>query len=138
MVAGGGAGARGAGPRATPAAAIYAASLSALLGISALYHRVNWRRPEIRRWMRRLDHTMIFLLIAGTVTPFALLVLARHVGHRAPGRCLGGRAAGTVVELIWVEAPKWVTALVYVAVGWIGALRLPRDRRSTRGSARAS
>src|SRR5213592_1137040 len=55
--------------------AIYAFSLSALLGTSALYHRVNWQRPEIRRWMRRLDHSMIFMLIAGTVTPFALLVM---------------------------------------------------------------
>ena len=54
---------------------IYAVSLSALLGTSALYHRVNWKRPSTRRWMRRLDHSMIFLLIAGTLTPFALLVL---------------------------------------------------------------
>jgi hypothetical protein len=46
--------------RAAAVAAIYAASLSALLGVSALYHRINWRRPEIRRWMRRLDHSMIF------------------------------------------------------------------------------
>ena len=58
------------------AVAIYAVSLSGLLGASALYHRSNWRRPEIRRWMRRLDHSMIFLLIAGTVTPFALLVMS--------------------------------------------------------------
>src|SRR5687768_17442171 len=63
------------GARATAAAAIYAASLSALFGVSALYHRIDWKRPEIRRWMRRLDHTMIFFLIAGTVTPFALLVM---------------------------------------------------------------
>ena len=62
------------------AVAIYAGSLSALLGTSALYHRVNWRRPEIRRWMRRLDHSMIFLLIAGTVTPFALLVIDGALG----------------------------------------------------------
>ena len=44
---------------------IYAVSLSALFGVSALYHRVDWKRPEVRRWMRRLDHTMIFFLIAG-------------------------------------------------------------------------
>src|ERR687891_2607896 len=62
-------------PRATIAAGIYAVSLSALLGVSALYHRVNWVRPAVRRWMRRLDHSMIFLLIAGTTTPFCVLVL---------------------------------------------------------------
>src|SRR5918995_1120727 len=60
--------------KATLAAAIYASSLSALFGVSALYHRVDWR-PSARRWMRRLDHSMIFLLIAGTVTPFALIAL---------------------------------------------------------------
>src|SRR5688572_17199431 len=59
----------------TLAAAIYAFSLAALLGTSALYHRVNWKRPGARRWMRRLDHSMIFVLIAGTLTPFALLVM---------------------------------------------------------------
>src|ERR1700761_9533624 len=59
-------------PKATLAVAIYAVSLSALLGTSALYHRVNWQRPNARTWMRRLDHSMIFFLIAGTHTPFAL------------------------------------------------------------------
>src|ERR1043165_8478126 len=62
-------------PKATLAVAIYAVSLSALFGTSALYHRVNWSRPQMRQWMRRLDHSMIFFLIAGTYTPFALLVL---------------------------------------------------------------
>lgn len=110
---------------ATLAVAIYAASLSALLGTSALYHRVTWRRPAIRRWMRRLDHTMIFFLIAGTVTPFALLVIGGSLGTALLVAAWAGALAGTVVELIWVEAPKWVTAIVYVAVGSIGALGFP-------------
>ena len=112
-------------PKATAAVAIYAASLSALLGVSALYHRIDWRRPEIRRWMRRLDHSMIFLLIAGTVTPFAVLVLHGTLANALLVAVWAGAAAGIVVELVWVEAPKWVTALVYVAVGWIGALGFP-------------
>ena len=112
-------------PRATVAVAIYAASLSALLGVSALYHRINWRGPEIRRWMRRLDHSMIFLLIAGTTTPFAVLVLHGALAKALLIAVWAGAAAGIVVELVWVEAPKWVTALVYVAVGWIGALGFP-------------
>ncbi|HXE99383.1 MAG TPA: hemolysin III family protein [Solirubrobacterales bacterium] len=111
--------------RATAAVAIYAASLSALLGVSALYHRINWRRPEIRRWMRRLDHSMIFLLIAGTVTPFAVLVLHGTLANALLIAVWAGAAAGIVVELVWVEAPKWATALVYIAVGWIGALGVP-------------
>ena len=111
--------------RATAAVAIYAASLSALLGVSALYHRIDWRRPEIRRWMRRLDHSMIFLLIAGTVTPFAVLVLHGTLANALLIAVWAGAAAGIVVELVWVEAPKWATALVYLAVGWIGALGVP-------------
>jgi hemolysin III len=112
-------------PRATAAVAIYAGSLSALLGVSALYHRIDWRRPEIRRWMRRLDHSMIFLLIAGTTTPFAVLVLHGTLAKALLIAVWAGAVAGIVVELVWVEAPKWVTALVYVGVGWIGALGFP-------------
>ena len=85
---------RGRGRQATVAVAIYAASLSALFGVSALYHRINWQRPEVRRWMRRLDHTMIFLLIAGTITPFALLVMEGALRQGAADRRLGGRAGG--------------------------------------------
>jgi len=112
-------------PRATAAVAIYAASLSALLGVSALYHRINWRRPEIRRWMRRLDHSMIFLLIAGTVTPFALLVMDGPLATALLIAVWAGALAGTVVELIWIDAPKWISAIVYVAVGLIGAIGFP-------------
>jgi hemolysin III len=112
-------------PRATIAVAIYAVSLSALLGVSALYHRVNWVRPAVRRWMRRLDHSMIFLLIAGTTTPFCLLVLSGTLAEALLIAVWAGAAAGIVVELIWVEAPKWVSVIVYLSVGWIGAIGYP-------------
>jgi hemolysin III len=110
--------------RATLAAAIYAASLAALFGISALYHRVNWR-PTARRWMRRLDHSAIFLLIAGTVTPFALLVMDGPFATALLIAVWAGAAAGIVVEVAWIDAPKWVTAIVYLSVGWIGAIGFP-------------
>jgi hemolysin III len=113
------------GAEARLAVAIYAASLSALFGVSALYHRVDWRRPEARRWMRRLDHTMIFLLIAGTVTPFAVLVLEPPLATAVLIAVWAGAVAGTVVEMIWVEHPKWVAAIVYIAVGLIGAVGYP-------------
>lgn len=112
-------------PRAAIAVGIYAISLSALLGVSALYHRVNWVRPAARRWMRRLDHSMIFLLIAGTTTPFCVLVLSGPLADALLVAVWAGAAAGIVVELIWVEAPRWVTTIVYLAVGWIGALGFP-------------
>ena len=111
--------------RATLAAAIYAGSLVLLLGTSALYHRVDWQRPRARAWMRRLDHSMIFLLIAGTVTPFALLVMQGPLATALLIAVWAGAAAGIVVELIWVDAPKWVSVIVYLAVGWIGALGFP-------------
>jgi len=112
------------GTKATLAVGIYAASLSALFGVSALYHRVNWR-PTARRWMRRLDHTMIFFLIAGTVTPFAMLVLEPPLATALLVAVWAGAAAGTVVELIWIDSPKWVSAAVYIAVGLIGAAGFP-------------
>ncbi len=113
------------GERERLALAIYAVSLSALLGTSALYHRVNWKRPSTRLWMRRLDHSMIFLLIAGTLTPFALLVLDGTLATAILVAVWAGAAAGIVVELIWTESPKWVHVAVYVSVGWIGAIAFP-------------
>src|SRR3982750_1960734 len=101
-------------PKATLAVAIHAVSLSALFGTSALYHRVNWTRPQVRQWMRRLDHSMIFFLIAGTYTPFALLVLEGTLATAILIAVWGGAAAGVVLNLVWVNAPKWVTAIVYV------------------------
>jgi hemolysin III len=113
------------GSEARLALAVYAVSLSALFGVSALYHRVDWQRPGVRRWMRRLDHTMIFFLIAGTVTPFALLVMDGPLATALLIAVWAGALAGTVVELIWIDAPKGVSAAVYIAVGMIGAIGFP-------------
>ena len=113
------------GAEARVGIAVYAVSLSALFGVSALYHRVDWQRPEVRRWMRRLDHTMIFVLIAGTVTPFALLTMDGPEATALLIAVWSAALAGTIVELIWIDAPKWVTAIIYVAVGMIGALGFP-------------
>jgi len=113
-------------PKATLAVAIYAISLSALLGTSALYHRVNWTRPEVRRWMRRLDHSMIFFLIAGTYTPFALLVLSGPLADAILVVVWIGAIAGVVVETIWIDHPKWVAALIYMALGWVAVAAFPQ------------
>jgi hemolysin III len=112
-------------PKATLAVAIYAVSLSALLGTSALYHRVNWTRPEVRRRMRRLDHSMIFFLIAGTYTPFALLVLNGPLADAILVVVWAGAIAGAIVETIWIDHPKWVAALIYLALGWVAAVAFP-------------
>ena len=112
-------------PKATLAVAIYAVSLSALLGTSALYHRVNWTRPNVRRWMRRLDHSMIFFLIAGTYTPFALLVLNGPLADAILVVVWIGAIAGAIVEMVWIEHPKWVGALIYLALGWVAVAAFP-------------
>jgi hemolysin III len=113
-------------PKATLAVAIYAVSLSALLGTSALYHRVNWKRPDLRRWMRRLDHSMIFFLIAGTYTPFALLALDGALADAILVAVWVGAIAGAVVEILWIEHPKWVAAIVYLSLGWIAIVPFPK------------
>jgi len=112
-------------PEARLAVAIYAVSLSALLGTSALYHRVEWTRPEVRRWMRRLDHSMIFFLIAGTYTPFALLVLDGPLADAILLVVWVGAIAGAVVEMVWIDHPKWVAALIYISLGWVAAVAFP-------------
>jgi hemolysin III len=112
-------------PKATLAVGIYAVSLSALFGTSALYHRVNWKRPEIRLRMRRLDHSMIFFLIAGTYTPFALLALHGALSTAILIVVWIGAIAGAVVESIWIDHPKWVAALIYLSLGWVAIAAFP-------------
>jgi hemolysin III len=112
-------------PKATLAVAIYAVSLSALFGTSALYHRVNWSRPSVRQWMRRLDHSMIFFLIAGTYTPFALLVLNGTLAMAILAVVWIGAIAGAIVEMIWIDHPKWASALIYLSLGWVAVAAFP-------------
>jgi hemolysin III len=106
--------------RARVAAAIYAAALSGLLGTSALYHRVTWR-PTARRWMRRLDHSMIFVLIAGTYTPVALIALKGALASTILIVLWLGALGGVIFKLVWIDAPKWLLAAIYVVLGLVTA-----------------
>jgi len=102
---------------ATAAAAVYAACVTTLFGSSAVYHRVDWKRPNARRWMRRLDHSAIFLLIAGSYTPFALLALDGTLADVILGVIWAGALAGIVLKLVWIDAANWLTATIYVLLG---------------------
>jgi hemolysin III len=113
------------GGRGTLAAAIYAASVAALFGVSALYHRVDWKSAVSRKRMRRLDHTMIFVLIAGSYTPFALLVLDGTLATVILVAVWGGAAAGALMKLLWIDAPKWLVAGTYVLLGWVAVAAFP-------------
>lgn len=113
------------GTRATAACAVYAASLAGLFGCSALYHRVDWSRASARRWMRRLDHSMIFVLIAGTYTPFTLLALHGTLATTVLIVVWAGALGGVVLKLVWIDAPNAVAAIVYVALGWVSLAMVP-------------
>jgi hemolysin III len=109
--------------RALLAAIVYATAVSALLGTSALYHRIDWR-PAVRRWMRRLDHSMIFVLIAASYTPFALLALHGTLATAVLCAAWGGALGGVILQLAWLDHPKWVSALVSTALGWVAIVTL--------------
>jgi hemolysin III len=113
------------GGEAMVAAAIYAASVPILFGTSALYHRINWRTESARRWMRRLDHSAIFVLIAGSYTPFALLVVDGTLADVILVAVWTGALAGIVLKLVWIDAPKWLAALIYVVLGWVSVATMP-------------
>ena len=111
--------------RAALAAGIYALSVALLFGASALYHRISWASEAARRWMRRVDHSMIFVLIAGTYTPFALLALDGTLATAILIAVWAGAGAGIVMSLVWPDAPKWLLAVVYVALGWVAIAAFP-------------
>jgi hemolysin III len=113
----------GAGKRA--GAAVFAITIATMFGVSALYHRVAWE-PSARRWMRRLDHAAIYLLIAGTYTPFALLALSGAWRWTILPIVWGGALAAIVLKVAWVDGPKWLSAAIGLGLGWVGVIVLPQ------------
>jgi hemolysin III len=113
------------GLRPRIAAAVFSVSVAAMFGASALYHRIEWT-PARRLWMRRLDHAMIYGLIAGTYTPFGLLVL--HGSWRIVVLAIvwSGASAAVALKVVWVAAPKWLAAVIGIALGWVGVIVSPQ------------
>jgi hemolysin III len=112
--------------RARLALAVYAISLISLFGVSAVYHRVNWRTLSARLWMRRLDHSMIFMLIAGTYTPFAVLVLHGSLAFAVLIGVWVIAVLGASFNLVWITAPKWLLTIIYTLLGWTAAVAVPQ------------
>ena len=108
------------------AAWVYVMALAAMFGASALYHRYPFKTAARRVWARRLDHSMIFLFIAGTYTPFALLAFTGAISWIVLVTVWFGAALGLVLNFFWLDAPKWVNVLAYVAVGWVGVIVIPQ------------
>lgn len=107
------------------AAAIYSVGLCALFGGSGLYHRWRWN-PRWRPLLRRIDHSTIFLFIAASATPPALLVLEGTLQITVLACVWFGAAAGIAFTLFWIEAPRWLVAGSYLLVGWMGVLGVPQ------------
>ena len=107
--------------RAYVGGAIFAASLVLLYGTSAAYHSITWT-PTLRRLIRRLDHSMIFVLIAGTYTPFCLMALNTAWGITMLSVIWGVAGGGVLLRVAWPTAPKWLGVSLYVIVGWLGLI----------------
>jgi hemolysin III len=104
---------------------VFAAAVAMMFGFSALYHRGNWSdRP--RRWMRVLDHTGIFVLIAGTYTAFGLLVLDGVWRWAILGIVWGVAACAVLLNVTWKSSPQWLTGVLAIALGWVGAVGAPK------------
>jgi hemolysin III len=105
--------------RARFAASVFASCLVLCFGSSALYHRPTWT-PKVRGWLARLDHAGIYLLIAGTYTPFGLLVLSRGWAIPVLSIVWSGALIAILLKLCWLRAPKWLSAALGLAIGWVG------------------
>ena len=99
------------------ASAVFALSASMLFGSSALFHRGRWS-PRWHGVLRRLDHSNIFLLIAGTYTPFALMLLDGRNARILLGLVWTGALLGIAFRIFWIGAPRWLYLPVYIALGW--------------------
>lgn len=113
------------GGRERLAAAAFGGCLVLTFGLSALYHRITWQ-PAARRVMRRLDHASIYLLIAGTYTPYGLLVLSGAWQFSILGVVWIGAALAIVQRLFWLDAPRWVPVGAGVFLGWVGVVAVPQ------------
>ena len=111
--------------RARVSAVIFASCVAVCFGASAIYHRPTWR-PRARAWLARLDHAGIYLLIAGTYAPFGLIVLSKEWAIPILAIVWGGALAGIVLKLCWVQAPKWLSAALGLALGWVAAAAFPQ------------
>ena len=106
------------------AAVVFGISLMLLYGASTCYHALP--QCEAKRILRIIDHSAIYVLIAGTYTPFALVVFEGSLAQAILIAVWAGAAAGLVLNLLWIDAPKWVTAIVYLVLGWVGVITFPQ------------
>lgn len=105
------------------AAAVFMLTSMLLFGNSALYHRFNWK-DRARILLKRIDHANIFLLIAGTYTPLALLALPPSKGLLLIAAVWAGALLGIGFRVFWINAPRWLYVILYLALGWAAVMYL--------------
>ncbi|HKC28330.1 MAG TPA: hemolysin III family protein [Jatrophihabitans sp.] len=118
------------GGEAAASTAVYGASVTLLFGTSALYHRLSWSL-RAGRLMKRLDHSMIFVLIAGTYTPIAALALPRRTALVVLCVVWSGALGGVLLQLGWSTSPRWLSAPCYIALGWVAIFVMPQLLHNT-------
>ncbi|MBD5469742.1 MAG: hemolysin III family protein [Lachnospiraceae bacterium] len=102
----------------TMALAIFAVSMILLYGASTLYHSVNVSAKALGIF-RRIDHMMIFVLIAGSYTPVCLIILGGSLGYSLLALVWGVAIVGMLINIVWITCPKWFSSAIYIAMGWI-------------------
>jgi len=110
--------------KARVASAVFACSASLLFGVSALYHRGNWS-PRTREILKRMDHANIFLIIAGSYTPFALLLVGGDRGRLMMWIVWTGALLGVALRTVFIHSARWLSAPVYLALGWTAVFFVP-------------
>ena len=110
---------------ARAAALVYGIGLCALFAASGLYHRWRWN-PRWRPLLRRVDHSTIFIFIAASYTPIALLVLSGTVQIVVLASAWAGALAGVALSVAWISAPRWLAAACYLALGWVAIIAMPQ------------
>ncbi|WP_132994019.1 PAQR family membrane homeostasis protein TrhA [Gordonia zhaorongruii] len=104
---------------------VYVLTICALFTVSSVYHRINWTSPSVRIAMKRADHSMIFVFIAGTYTPFCMMGLGGSTRWWVLGIVWTGAAIGVMVKMLWPESPRWLGVILYTALGWMIVFVLP-------------
>lgn len=100
---------------------VFMLSMVLLYGASALYHSVNVS-GKILKFFKKLDHMMIFVLIAGSYTPVCLIVLDGNLGYKLLALVWGIAIVGMAIKACWVTCPKWFSSIIYIAMGWVCVL----------------
>ena len=100
-----------------PAAAVFTVSATLLFGVSAVYHRGSWG-PRMAGLLKRFDHSNIYLIIAGTYTPFAVTLLPGDEARLLLTIIWGAAIAGVAFRIVWTSAPRWLYTALYIALGW--------------------